>query len=47
MLKEDILIGAENWYIGVKGHIPERDGILNSLLRSDNRCRQTAVRNVG
>jgi phosphomannomutase len=33
MLKEDILIGAEeSGGIGVMGHIPERDGILNSLL---------------
>ncbi|HLE64347.1 MAG TPA: phosphoglucomutase/phosphomannomutase family protein, partial [Pyrinomonadaceae bacterium] len=33
MLKKDILIGAEeSGGIGVKGHIPERDGILNSLL---------------
>lgn len=33
MLKEDILIGAEeSGGIGVKNHIPERDGILNSLL---------------
>jgi phosphomannomutase len=33
MLKEDILIGAEeSGGIGVKGHIPERDGVLNSLL---------------
>jgi len=33
MLKEDILVGAEeSGGIGVKGHIPERDGILNSLL---------------
>jgi phosphomannomutase len=33
MLKEDILIGAEeSGGVGVKGHIPERDGILNSLL---------------
>jgi phosphomannomutase len=33
MLKNDILIGAEeSGGIGVKGHIPERDGILNSLL---------------
>ncbi|MCU1265217.1 MAG: Phosphomannomutase [Acidobacteria bacterium] len=33
MLHEDILIGAEeSGGIGVKGHIPERDGILNSLL---------------
>ncbi|HAF23294.1 MAG TPA: phosphoesterase [Blastocatellia bacterium] len=33
MLKDDILIGAEeSGGIGVKGHIPERDGMLNSLL---------------
>jgi phosphomannomutase len=33
MLKKDILLGAEeSGGIGVKGHIPERDGILNSLL---------------
>jgi phosphomannomutase len=33
MLNEDILIGAEeSGGIGVKGHLPERDGILNSLL---------------
>jgi phosphomannomutase len=33
MLKDDILIGAEeSGGIGVKGHIPERDGVLNSLL---------------
>jgi phosphomannomutase len=33
MLREDILIGAEeSGGIGVKNHIPERDGILNSLL---------------
>jgi phosphomannomutase len=33
MLKDDILIGAEeSGGIGVKGHIPERDGILNSLV---------------
>jgi phosphomannomutase len=33
MLKDDILIGAEeSGGIGVKGHIPERDGLLNSLL---------------
>lgn len=33
MLKDDILIGAEeSGGIGVKGHLPERDGILNSLL---------------
>ncbi len=33
MRKEDILLGAEeSGGIGVKGHIPERDGVLNSLL---------------
>ena len=33
MLNDNILIGAEeSGGIGVKGHIPERDGILNSLL---------------
>src|SRR4029453_17346679 len=33
MLKQDILIGAEeSGGIGVRGHLPERDGILNSLL---------------
>jgi phosphomannomutase len=33
MLKKDILIGAEeSGGIGVRGHLPERDGILNSLL---------------
>lgn len=33
MLKENILLGAEeSGGIGVQGHIPERDGILNSLL---------------
>jgi len=33
MLKDDILIGAEeSGGIGVSGHIPERDGILNCLL---------------
>jgi phosphomannomutase len=33
MLRDDILIGAEeSGGIGVKGHIPERDGVLNSLL---------------
>jgi phosphomannomutase len=32
-LKKDILLGAEeSGGIGVKGHIPERDGVLNSLL---------------
>lgn len=33
MLREDILIGAEeSGGIGIKGHLPERDGILNNLL---------------
>lgn len=33
MLTQDILIGAEeSGGIGVKDHIPERDGVLNSLL---------------
>jgi len=33
MLSDDVLIGAEeSGGIGVKNHIPERDGILNSLL---------------
>jgi phosphomannomutase len=33
MLSEDILIGAEeSGGIGLRGHLPERDGILNSLL---------------
>ena len=33
MLREEILIGAEeSGGIGVRGHLPERDGILNSLL---------------
>lgn len=33
MLKDDILLGAEeSGGIGVRGHIPERDGVLNSLL---------------
>jgi phosphomannomutase len=33
MLKEDVLIGGEeSGGIGEKGHIPERDGVLNSLL---------------
>jgi phosphomannomutase len=33
MLRENILIGAEeSGGIGVQGHIPERDGILNALL---------------
>ena len=33
MIREDILIGGEeSGGIGIKGHIPERDGVLNSLL---------------
>jgi len=33
MLKEDVLVGGEeSGGIGVTGHIPERDGIANSLL---------------
>ncbi len=33
MLREEILVGAEeSGGIGVAGHLPERDGILNSLL---------------
>jgi phosphomannomutase len=33
MLRDDVLIGGEeSGGIGVKGHIPERDGIANSLL---------------
>jgi phosphomannomutase len=33
MLKENILLGAEeSGGIGVQGHIPERDGVLNCLL---------------
>lgn len=33
MVREDVLIGGEeSGGIGIKGHIPERDGILNSLL---------------
>jgi phosphomannomutase len=33
MLREDVLVGAEeSGGIGVRGHLPERDGILNSLL---------------
>lgn len=33
MLKEDVLIGGEeSGGIGIKGHIPERDGVLNGLL---------------
>lgn len=33
MIREDALIGGEeSGGIGIKGHIPERDGVLNSLL---------------
>lgn len=33
MIKEDVLIGAEeSGGIGIKGHLPERDGIYNGLL---------------
>jgi phosphomannomutase len=36
MLSEDILIGGEeSGGIGVKGHLPERDGIVNSLLLAE------------
>ena len=36
MLTHDILIGGEeSGGIGVKGHLPERDGILNSLLLAE------------
>jgi phosphomannomutase len=33
MIEEDVLIGAEeSGGIGIKGHLPERDGIFNGLL---------------
>jgi len=33
MIREDVLIGGEeSGGIGIKGHIPERDGVLSSLL---------------
>ena len=33
MLERDILIGGEeSGGIGIKGHLPERDGVLNALL---------------
>jgi phosphomannomutase len=36
MLQHDILIGGEeSGGIGIKGHLPERDGILNSLLLAE------------
>jgi phosphomannomutase len=42
MIKDDILIGAEeSGGIGIKGHLPERDGIYNGLLF----CEMLAARN--
>lgn len=36
MLERDILIGGEeSGGIGIKGHLPERDGIMNSLLLAE------------
>jgi phosphomannomutase len=36
MLTRDILIGGEeSGGVGIKGHLPERDGILNSLLLAE------------
>jgi phosphomannomutase len=36
MLSHDVLIGGEeSGGIGVKGHLPERDGLLNSLLLAE------------
>ena len=36
MLARDVLIGGEeSGGIGIKGHLPERDGILNSLLLAE------------
>src|SRR5437899_7745619 len=36
MLDRDILIGGEeSGGIGVKGHLPERDGVLNALLLAE------------
>ncbi len=36
MLERDILVGGEeSGGIGVRGHLPERDGILNSLLLAE------------
>jgi len=33
MIEEDVLIGAEeSGGIGIKGHLPERDGVFNGLL---------------
>jgi len=36
MLERDVLIGGEeSGGIGIKGHLPERDGVLNSLLLAE------------
>jgi phosphomannomutase len=36
MLTRDVLIGGEeSGGIGIKGHVPERDGVLNSLLLAE------------
>jgi phosphomannomutase len=36
MINDDVLIGAEeSGGIGVKGHLPERDGIFNGLLYAE------------
>src|SRR5208282_6553471 len=36
MLTRDVLIGGEeSGGIGIKGHLPERDGVLNSLLLAE------------
>ncbi|HEX5483113.1 MAG TPA: phosphoglucomutase/phosphomannomutase family protein, partial [Terriglobia bacterium] len=36
MLSRDVLIGGEeSGGIGIKGHLPERDGVLNSLLLAE------------
>ena len=36
MFSRDVLIGGEeSGGIGIKGHVPERDGILNSLLLAE------------
>jgi phosphomannomutase len=36
MLARDVLVGGEeSGGIGVKGHLPERDGILNSMLLAE------------
>jgi phosphomannomutase len=52
MLTRDVLIGGEeSGGIGIKGHLPERDGILNSLLLAEvvskkNRTRGELVREL-